>query len=209
GGEGSFGGDSVFSEETLAQNGTGATSKKPADTQAARGDSGIDPSDTQGGRDQQSFAQVEDALSGMSGESMAADELLRHIVTRVTDEGLIVELFDLPGEALFESGTDTPTQIMIDLADMVAGVFGLVDNDIALNGFVRSRPVVLANNPVWDLSLARADRVRLLLQGAEVAAPRIQRITGSADRVPVARNLMALRNNRVELILLRRDPRQQ
>ena len=113
GGEGSFGGDSVFTEETLAQNGTGASQNKPTSSVAAKGDSGVDPADDSSGQDQKSFAQIEDALSAMSGESMTANDMLRHIVTRVTDEGLIVELFDLPGEVLFQPRTDTPTPVMV------------------------------------------------------------------------------------------------
>jgi chemotaxis protein MotB len=206
GGEGSFGGDSVFTEETLAQNGTGASQNKPTSSVAAKGDSGVDPADDSSGQDQKSFAQIEDALSAMSGESMTANDMLRHIVTRVTDEGLIVELFDLPGEVLFQPRTDTPTPVMVELAEMISGIFALVGNQVAVNGFVRSEPIVLTRNPVWDLSSSRANRVRLLLQNTGFPSQRVQRVTGFADRVPAARNLMAARNNRIELILLRRPP---
>lgn len=44
GGSGAFGGDSVFSEETLPQNGTGASNKHPTNGDKARGDTGIDRS---------------------------------------------------------------------------------------------------------------------------------------------------------------------
>ncbi len=50
GGEGSFGGDSVFSEDTLAQNGTGASQKKPTEANAAKGSTGYDQS-KESGRD--------------------------------------------------------------------------------------------------------------------------------------------------------------
>jgi chemotaxis protein MotB len=206
GGEGSFGGDSVFSEDTLAQNGTGASLKKPSESNAARGNSGVDPAASDAGQDRASFAQVQDALSGMSGESMVADGALRHIVTRVTDEGLIVELFDLPNEPLFKGMTDQPTEIMTDLAKMITDVFGLVDNQVAVNAFTSAQAIVLLKNPVWDLSASRADRVRRLLDGDGFPPERVQRISGFADRVPAARNPMSPRNNRLELILLRFPP---
>lgn len=208
GGDGSFGGDSVFSEETLAQNGTGASARKATSGDAARGISGVDPSAEDTGQDQASFQQVEDALSGMSGESMSADDELRHIVTRVTDEGLIVEIFDLPGAALFEPGSSIPTPVMSELAGMLVRVFGLVENGVAVNGFTRSHAIVLATNPVWDLSSSRADQVRMLLQASGLDGGRIQRVSGHADRKPVARNPMAVRNNRLEIILLRNKRRQ-
>ena len=207
GGDGAFGGDSVFSEETLAQNGTGASAQKPTSSNAARGDSGNDPTASEAGRDQSGFAAVEEALKGMSGESMASDGVLRHIVTRVTDEGLIVELFDTTNDPLFEPGTAEPTPIAVALIAMIAEVFSFVENDVAVNGFIRSHPIVLAKNPVWDLSSSRADKMRLLLEKANLPPQRIQRVTGFADRKQVASNPMARRNNRIELILLRQSQR--
>ena len=207
GGDGSFGGDNVFSEETLAQNGVGATLKKATESNAARGSSGLDQAQDSSAQDSASFTAVEEALSGMSGESMAADDALRHIVTRVTDEGLIVELFDLPGEPLFEPGSNTPTPIMRELTGMVSQVFSLVANKVAINGYSRARPIVLVSNPVWNISQARADQVRQLLSEAGLAEERVQRVSGFADRKPFSQNPMAVRNNRIELILLRSENR--
>ncbi len=204
GGDGSFGGDNVFTEETLAQNGTGATLKKATESNAARGAFGSGQSAEDGAQDAD-LAAVEEALAGLSGESMVSDEALRHIVTRVTDEGLIVELFDLPGEPLFEPGGTVPTLVMEELAAMIAEIFSLVDNEIAVNGYSRARPVVLARNPVWDLSQSRADTIRKLL-AEKLPGHRIQRVSGYADRKPAVANPMAVRNNRIEIILLRDSP---
>jgi len=88
---------------------------------------------------------------------------------------------------------------------MMADVFGIVKNEVAVNGHIRSHPIVLAKNPVWDLSSARADQLRRMLEGAGFNTRRIQRVTGYADRKPAVANPMAVRNNRMELILLRSD----
>lgn len=198
GGDGSFGGDSVFSDETLAENGTGAPQKSLVQIQS----SGFDPTSEEAA-EQAAFSDIESALTALAGESMVSTQALRHIVTRVTDEGLIVELFDLPGEELFHKGTDTPTNVLDELTVTVAGVFRLVENQIAISGFTRANPIVLMDNPVWSLSSARADRVRLMMQDGGFPADRVQRITGYADRKPAAGNPMAQRNNRIEIILLR------
>ncbi len=203
GGEGSFAGNSVFSEDTLAQNGTGASSKKPTESDAAKGSTGSDPSADTEGQGQSSFAKIEDALSGMSGESMVSDNLLRHIVTRVTDEGLIVEIFDLPGYPLFLEETSTPTETLNDLTEVISRIFGLVENNLAVNGFSQSYPIVLANNPIWEITVSRADQVRVSLIDFGITNSRVQRVSGFADRKPAARNPMAMRNNRIEIILLR------
>ncbi len=204
GGDGSFGGDSVFSEETLAQNGTGASQEKPTSANAARGDSGTDPSQEDTGREKADFARIKEALSGNSGESMVSDQALRHIITRVTDEGLIAEIFDLPGDPLFKPGTSTPTPLLEELAGAITKVFNLVDNKIAINGYSRAHAIVVRKNPVWDLSSARADRMRRLLSETGVDAKRVQRQSGFGDRKPAARDPMAARNNRLEVILLRK-----
>ena len=207
GGDGSFGGDSVFSEDQIAQNGTGASSLKPSTERQAMGQTGTDSSDSSA--DAAAFAEevrkIEEALMGIGGESMVSEQAARHIVTRVTDEGLIVELFDLDDAPLFQGDTDRPAPILEDLTAMIAKVFGLVGNGVAVNGHIRALPEVLRENPSWDLSTARAMRLRAMLEGDGLAAARVQRVTGYADRKPALRNPMAPRNNRVEVILLRSD----
>jgi chemotaxis protein MotB len=203
GGTASFDGDSVFSEQALLQDGTGATLKNSADSQQARGMSGADKDGRENTAGDQ-FKEVEAALQGRGGESLVTDEALKHIVTRVTDEGLIIELFATDAAPLFENGSDKPTKLMRDLAGMIARVTASVTNDVALGGHIRAHPVVLAHNPVWELSNTRADRMRRLLQSAGMAPDRFQRVTGHADRQLAVENPMAIRNNRIEVTLLRK-----
>jgi chemotaxis protein MotB len=204
GGEGAFGGESVFSEDQIAQNGTGASAMHPTEARQARGAQGTDADRQSDGEKLQAIARtIEKALLGTGGESMVSNALARHIVTRVTDEGLIVEFFDLADVPLFKPETAEPTQMMRDIAAMLARVMQLVPNDLALNGHTRAYPEMLRVNPVWDLSSARAHAVRSLLKEERLPETRIQRVTGFADRKLVATEPMAVRNNRVELIVLR------
>ena len=210
GGDGNFGGDSVFSEMTLPQNGTGATNARPTESRQARGEMGLlaegEASDVAAAHEEaEAFAKVEEALSGRSGESRVSDQALQHIITRVTDEGLIVEIFDTEAAPLFRLGTGEPTALLRELAEVIADMSALVANDIAIGGHTRAEPVVLERNPVWNLSTARADAMRRLLEDQEVARSRIKRMTGHADRSPAVSNPMAVRNNRLEVVFLRSD----
>ncbi|WP_226780090.1 flagellar motor protein MotB [Oceaniglobus trochenteri] len=207
GGGGSFGGENVFSEEELAKNGSGASARYHADDDKARGPSGVDTERAGDGEGDMSreLAELADRLSGRSGESMVSEELARHIVTRVTDQGLIVELFDLPDAMLFEGDSDRARPLLRELVDVVSQVFALAENRIAIGAHVRAQPIVRLDNPVWDNSGARAHRVLGMLQGSDLDNQRIQRVTGYADRKPAVANPMAVRNNRIEMILLRRD----
>ena len=203
GGDGSFGGESIFSEETLPQNGLGATTHYAAQQQQSRGDSGTSSDD--GARDatDEELKEIAEQLTARGGESTVMKNALKHIVTRITDEGIVIELFALDGLPLFVEGTDRPTPLMETLVEMVADVTQAVTNDVAIGGHVRAAPIVLADNPVWDTSADRATRTRMMLQEGGVGAERMQRVTGHADREPVHRNPMATRNDRVEIVLLR------
>ncbi len=205
GGDGSFGGENAFSEDQIAQNGTGASSQKPTEENQAAGQTGSETAEdaSEKGKFDEAAKKIEKALMGIGGESMVSEDVLRHITTRVTDDGLIVEFFDVDGEPLFDEGTATPSPLTTELAGVIARVFGLVENEIAVNGHVSAQPEVLKVNPVWDLSTDRAMQMRKLIEAAGIEPSRVQRVTGFADRKPTMKNPAAVRNNRLEIILLR------
>ncbi|MGM0659791.1 MAG: flagellar motor protein MotB [Pseudomonadota bacterium] len=207
GGDGAFGGDSVFTEDTLARNGIGASDKYATDSQQARGSLGHLPAggaDPQVRPDDATFARLETMLTANSGESLVSNDMRQHIVTRVTDEGLVIELFDLEDRQLFAENT-APTRLLGDLMTLVARISNLVENDIAVTAHARAGPVTLASNPVWDVTIARSNRVRRMLEAGGVDDRRMKRSTGHADRTPAVADPMAIRNNRLEIILLRSD----
>ena len=206
GGDGAFGGDSVFTEETLAQTGTGASVSQPTDADRARGDTGTSDGDgSAAAAETQAMADVEQALLARGGESMTMEQLLRHVVTRVTDEGLVIEIFDLPDAPIFADDTDVLSDQGRALATMLAEVLQISTNEIAVNGYVRAHPITLIDNPVWPLSASRAQTLRLMLEAEDLPANRMQRVTGFADRTPATTDPTAVRNNRMEIVLLRRD----
>ncbi|WP_299774394.1 flagellar motor protein MotB [uncultured Tateyamaria sp.] len=203
GGDGAFGGDSVFSEVTLPQNGTGASSKRPTESKQARGDTGSgDQGDLTAAQDE-AFESLEAQLLGKGGETKVMDNDLRHIVTRLTDEGLVVEIFALEDTPLFEEGTDIPTPLLRDLSRLIMEAARTVENDIAVEGHVQAQPIVVAERSTWKMSVARADAMRRLLKQTGVPSERIERVTGHADREAAVKNPMAVRNNRLEVIFLR------
>ena len=203
GGDGAFSGDSMFSEEIKPQSGSGASNINPIDGQQARGETGLSQNAKEMAENEE-FQAIEEMLQGRSGESQVSVEMARHIVTRVTDEGLIIEMFATDDAPLFEEGRDAPTQLFRDLMRMVARVTSVVSNDVAISGHIRSHPVVLANNPVWELSSSRADTTRRLLESGGMESTRIHRVTGHADRKLSAIDPMSQRNNRIEIVLLRK-----
>ncbi|ROU03227.1 flagellar motor protein MotB [Histidinibacterium lentulum] len=204
GGDGAFGGDNIFVEDRLAENGDVATVESAGNEETVAFEQGTDDSDAEPAQ-VAALREVEDQLLGRGGESLISENALRHVVTRLTDEGLIIELFDLDDARLFEPGTAIPRPVTEELARIFARVFALVENDVAVDGHTRSRPVVLAENPVWDLSINRASAFRRLMEEAGLDRGRLVRVTGHADRELATRNALDVRNNRLEVILLRSD----
>ena len=193
GGDGAFGGDSVFTEATLADQGTGAAIMLAGDERddAEPGN----PEDAMS--DRQALQALESALSGRGGESFVSDILSRHIVTRLSDEGLVVELFETEAARLFDQDQQA-TPLLDGLLLAVGEAFRLVSNDLAIEAHVAGDIA----DP-WQVTARWTDTTRQRLIEIGLPASRIERLTGFGAGQPVMRNLAAPRNNRIELILLR------
>ena len=157
------------------------------------------------GAEDTQLKKLQSALEGKGGESMTMESLLNHVVTKVTDEGLVIEIFDLDAAPLFAPDSTEPTQTLKDIAALVSDVIGVAENRIAVDGYVRSYPVMMINNPTWELSADRSQTMRALLESAGTDGARIARVSGHADRKPVTADPAAVRNNRIEVVLLRKD----
>ncbi|SEL27598.1 chemotaxis protein MotB [Roseovarius nanhaiticus] len=199
GGDGHFGGESVMAEDTLSSEGVGASSLRATEARMARGQTGT--SADAGLEELQ--RKIDEALTASSGESTVASELRRHIITRVTDEGLVVEFFDVAQAPLFAEGGAVAAPILTQLAKLLVDVGAMVTNAVAIEAHTRAAPIVLKENRDWDITTERAQVMRTLLKQQGLAQDRVARVTGHADRDPAVRNPMAVRNNRIEVIFLR------
>lgn len=147
-------------------------------------------------------------------------ELLREKLKKLTELGLKVEVRDnrmliqLPGDVLFDSGSDKLKQSGLDILEQVAEV---IRNDTELSarefqvaGHTDSKPLkggVFRDN--WGLSSMRARSVLVYLttpaeEGGGGLPPENWSAAGYADTDPVADNESAdgrQRNRRVELVV--------
>ncbi len=199
-----FDGEDFAADRERVLNGVGAMQDEPSERNLSAGQQGAD---TVSARAEAEFTElarhVQNALTGSGAESMQRINILRHVVTRMTDEGLVIELTDLTGESLFVDDTAQPTPALRELSEIVARALGQVKNDVAVQGHVRAYPEMLVQSPVWPLSDARAHTVRNLMEQAGLAARKVQRVTGFADRRNRSSNPMDPNNNRIEVILLK------
>lgn len=192
GGDAPFEGDSVLSQDVLKRDETGQKGDPSrAELASAKDDSLYD---------------VEQALLGGSGDAMKADPLLEHIRTRVTDEGLIIEVFDTAGSPLFMADSTTPNPIFRQLVGMIGRVLSRTENPVAITGNLAAGDTGRGGPDPWRLSSDRAQLARSVLVDAGVTDARLARVTGKADRSPVTDNPRDSRNRRVEITLLRNFP---
>ncbi|WP_050525354.1 flagellar motor protein MotB [Pseudorhodobacter aquimaris] len=194
GGSDAFGGDDITTSGQKPESGTST----PEPIAASEGGEDAAPTDAK-----MEAELIEKALLARGGESMTMERAMRHVVTKVTDEGMVIEIFDLDDVPLFEGLTATPMPVLDDIATLLAEVLSLAANKLAVNGHVRSFPITLVENPAWALSAARAQAMRSHLQQFGLDSERVARIGGFADKKPATANPMAIRNNRIEIILLR------
>ncbi|HHX91650.1 MAG TPA: chemotaxis protein MotB [Paracoccus sp.] len=187
GGSGMFGGNDIHSADDLGPETNQGNTMTASDDRS----------------EADSFEAIEQRLEGLGAESAVMTEALRHVLTRVTDEGLVIELFDLPGTPLFEADTDEPRPVLGVLSSILVEVFRITDNPLAIEGHTRSYTLVQMTDPRWTLSLSRAERMRIMMESQSLDPLRVARVTGHADRRRAMRNPMSVRNNRLELILLR------
>lgn len=205
GGDGMFGGDNIFSEERLSKDGMGASQLH----EGAQINSATTPDEAQAGGEEiakvKALERLEEVLLGQGGEAAFSDEALRHIVTRLTDEGLVIELFDREDASLFKPGTAEPTKIAREIGKILSNVLPVVENPLAIQAHVRAQPIVRLENTVWQLSMERATAMREVIEAGGYDPAQIMRVTGKADRQNATEDPTAVRNNRIEIIVLRSD----
>ncbi|CTQ49696.1 OmpA/MotB family protein [Jannaschia donghaensis] len=186
GGDGALGGRSMSADASRIQMGRG----------------GIAPTNANGTTEEDAtLAALEAAIMGKGGDSLIDKDILRHVTVRLTDQGLVLEFFALPGSPLFTN--DAPTPLMRDLLASVVPELSDLPNALAIEAFAASEPLVTRDPQVWPVTQQRADIIRRTLPELGLSSRRIVRVTGHADHRPVAANPLSARNDRIELVVLR------
>lgn len=208
GGSGALNGSSVFTDDNLARNGAGgvasASSSKP-EAPEGKTEALTDKksNDEQRAKEERKLKEIEEDLLARALEENA-DTLLKHIQTRMTPDGLVIELVDADDSPLYELGSSKPSQTMEMLLDVVASVVGEVKNNIAIVGHTDAKPYSGARDYTnWELSTDRANMARRLMVRAGMNPRQIAQVSGKADTEPLADDPLAPQNRRISITLLR------
>ena len=193
----SGGGDGAVGGETL----TAATGS----VLAGRG--GLTETTLQGfGEGEAAAEALREAILGRGGDSVLEDADRRNVTVRLTDEGLVIELFSLPGRPLFDGDTARPTPLLRRLiATAAPEAARAAEAGVALATHLAELPPPRAERASWGLASERALALRALLVAAGLQERRFARLTGHGDRDPAILPATDLRNDRIEIVLLRPD----
>jgi len=190
GGSGALNGSSVFADDTFARDGAGASERFP-DVAAEESHPKID-----------SLEALKEAIDSRKAEANAPG-LAEHIQTRMTPDGLVIELLDGDREPLYNVGSSQPSPLLYELLSIVSPVLALATNDMAITGHTDALAYTGAGDySNWELSTDRAHAARRLLIDNGLPAGQVVAVTGKADTQPISEDPYAAQNRRIAVTLL-------
>ncbi|MDR3424611.1 MAG: flagellar motor protein MotB [Alphaproteobacteria bacterium] len=154
--------------------------------------------------EEESFKQAEQILKQAIASNPELQNFANQIVIDRTPEGLRIQITDRDKFSMFPSASADPYGRARELLILVGKVIAMLPNKIAITGHTDSALFSLwSGHNNWELSAERADVSREYLVKAGVAATRIVRISGVADRDPFVPDPKDPRNRRISIVLLR------
>ncbi|MEP1142628.1 MAG: flagellar motor protein MotB [Henriciella sp.] len=205
GGSDGLNGSSIFTEETYAKMGTGATRDASAGSPSTSktGDDGT----TDGGATQSGVSEAQMVAQLQMALTQEASGLEDHLQIKLSPEGIVMELVDSEDVPLFAVGDSRPTELLIELAQTVAQSFDAFGNSIKIVGHTDSltfRDDMVFDN--WDLSAERANVARRLMVENGLPLDRIQEVSGRADTdLLIPEDPYAAQNRRISITLLKQE----
>ena len=173
-----------------------------------------DPQNASANNDQSAADQHEQASFQSAAESLKQAlqdmpelaELSKQLLVDQTPEGLRIQLIDQEGRSMFKENSAVPNDRARVLLRAVSKVINQLPNRISVTGHTSATPGV-RNAADWQLSSARADAARQVLQGSGVDADRVYQVAGKAASDPLYPDDPTLPGNRrITIVLLREKP---
>jgi chemotaxis protein MotB len=129
------------------------------------------------------FDKVADELRNKVDSVAQIGKLRAKVQIVVTDAGLRIELIDGVGDALFPLGSARLTDEGRATLMMIAEELARLENPISIEGHTDAAPFPPgATFTNWELSNARANAARRVLESTAISVGRIAEVTGYADR---------------------------
>jgi chemotaxis protein MotB len=218
--ESTSGAGGLLAGEAMSETGARQQNTQPLQTPMAPGDPEVttqeDPTqatpnatsvaEARTRREDADFSRAEIAIRQAMADMPDIAELSRNLIMDVTPEGLRIQIIDQEGRSMFDAGSNQPNVRGRRLLEAVAGSIAQLPNRITISGHTDSAaPPNGASN--WEISSARANASRAILQRNGVRGDQIFEVAGRADAEPLfPDDPEQAGNRRIAITLLRESP---
>ncbi len=214
-GSGGVMGGKVMGEDDSRAGGAQSVMQKqspPAPAEAARGQAG----GAEAGGEAQSealrsaqdgdFAHAAEAIRQAMQDNPDIANLSQQVILENTPQGMRIQLVDQDGRPMFQQGSTEPMPYTRKLLAAVGGIISQLPNRVSISGHTGGNDVN-ATGGNWELSSARANQARALLQAGGLTSDRIYEVSGKAGSEPLLpENPNASANRRLSILLMREAP---
>jgi chemotaxis protein MotB len=132
--------------------------------------------------------------------------LSHQVITENTPQGLRIQLVDQDGRPMFQEGSSEPMPYTRKLLAAVGGIVASLPNRVSIAGHTAGNDAT-AFGQNWELSAARANQARSLLQAGGLSSDRIYEVAGKAGSEPLLpEDPNASANRRLSILLMKEAP---
>jgi chemotaxis protein MotB len=130
------------------------------------------------------------------------------VIIQVTDAGLSIQVVDKGKDLLFDLSSAALKPGLVELLKRLAEPLGKLPNHVQVGGHTDGRPFPPnASITNWELSTARANAARRILETSGLWPGQLNRVIGYADSEPlVPENPLADQNRRLSILAERIGP---
>ncbi len=149
---------------------------------------------------------VKSALGSVAGSDREMAALIQQMDIQVTDDGLLIQILDGSEELLFQLSSAELKPKLRRILELIAPILGALENPIQIHGHTDARPFPAgANRTNWDLSFARADSARQILDDKGLRPGQISGVFAHGSSQPYVRDdPFSPRNRRLAILAVRR-----
>ncbi len=158
-------------------------------------------------REDAQFARAAEAIRQAMADMPDVGELSRNVIVEQTPEGLRIQIIDQEGRSMFTPGAAEPNERAQRLIASISRIVAQLPNRLTISGHTDGDAPGRSYASNWELSSARANAARRLLEANGVPRDHIYEVTGRADSEPLFADDPTLPGNRrIAITLLREAP---
>jgi len=153
------------------------------------------------------FAHAAEAIRQSVQDNPDLAKILHQLILEQTPQGLRIQLVDQDGRPMFQQGTAEPMPYTKKLLAAVGAIIDTLPNRVSISGHTAGNDSSGVTGSDWQISSARADAARAMLQSGGLASDRIYEVAGKAGSEPLLpEDPSASANRRLSIVLLKEAP---